>query len=278
MFQKGIIVVVTLLSAATVQAQYYYKDIVSNRMAKSEMDSFRAHQITKVQVHSFEGDGAGSEGFTCVRKIQNKYQFIETEIETMGTGKSWLTTRYSADGWLLESSDSSEQAITRNTYTYDAQQRLDKVYTIASSSDDDFHTSLTELHQYKYSEKGLPEKMILVKNGKDTTEIFFLADNLGNITDEIELKKGGRHYYYYYNATNRLTDIVKFNVVKNKLLPDFIFTYDEDGRVVQLVAVDDGISGNYVTWYYTYNDGLKIIEKCYSKENKLLGYVEYEYN
>jgi hypothetical protein len=66
--------------------------------------------------------------------------------------------------------------------------------------------------------------------------------------------------------------------VLGKLLPDFTFEYNSANKVTQMVAVDEGVNRNYYTWKYVYNDGLKIIEKCFSKEGDLLGYFEYEYN
>jgi hypothetical protein len=45
-----------------------------------------------------------------------------------------------------------------------------------------------------------------------------------------------------------------------------------------MVAVEEGMSGDYYNWQYVYGDeGQRIIEKCFSKENILLGYFEYEY-
>ena len=119
--------------------------------------------------------------------------------------------------------------------------------------------------------------MLRIKNQKDSALIDFILDEQGNVTDEINAMPNGQHYYYYYDAKNRLTDIVKFNVVMGKLRPDFTFEYNNSNQVTQMIAVEEGVNRNYYTWKYVYNDGLRIIEKCFSKENVLLGYFEYEY-
>jgi hypothetical protein len=61
-------------------------------------------------------------------------------------------------------------------------------------------------------------------------------------------------------------------------MPDFLFEYNSAGQVTQMITTEEGISNNYFTWKNTYNDGLRIIEKCFSKEKELLGYFEFEYN
>jgi dipeptidyl aminopeptidase/acylaminoacyl peptidase len=135
-----------------------------------------------------------------------------------------------------------------------------------------------EERRYFYDEKGKPVKMLRIRNNKDSSTVVFTADEKGNIVDENDQGKNGKRYYYYYNDKNRLTDIVKFNTLKGKLLPDFVFEYNSAGQVTKMVAVEEGFTSDYNTWKYVYNDGLRIIEKCFSKENILLGYFEYEYD
>jgi hypothetical protein len=258
-------------------AQYYYNDILRNKNLHSEIDTLKSKKIRKIIVHSFESDKTESEGFFCEKKISKNYLEMETKTRSRQSGKSIMTANYNESGNIVRSYDSTEFAASSTNYEYDATGKISAITFSASSNDDDFRTSHLEQHLYSYDPKGHPEKMFLVKNNKDTTEILFTLDAAMNVTDEIEKKVGGLHYYYYYDGNKRLTDIVKFNAIRKKLLPDFTFDYDEDGFVSQMIATEEGVSGNYVTWKYIYNNGLKIIEKCFDANNKLLGYVEYEY-
>ena len=115
--------------------------------------------------------------------------------------------------------------------------------------------------------------MLRIRNQQDSSRVLFTADEKGNIIDENDMGKNGKHYYYFYNDKNRLTDIVKFNVVRNKLQPDFVFEYNSAGQVTQMATVEEGVNNDYNTWRYVYNDGLRIIEKCFSKENILISYL-----
>jgi hypothetical protein len=276
---KQLFFVFTFLSAfySQVMAQYYYTDIVSKNYTMHELDILKTKKVKNILIHSFEADGKDSKGFYCEKKLINNYTQIETYTKSSGGDKSLLTAHYNAVGYLIKTTDSSETFASTSLYEYDTEKRVSKITTIAHSADEDFNTTLNEVHTYVYDKSSTPNKMYKCKGGKDTIEIEFVKDANGNITDEIEKVVNGKHYYYYYNQTNRLTDIVKYHVVYKKLLPDFTFEYDEDGRLLQMITVDEGVGRNFFTWKYTYNEGLRIIEKCFSNDNKLLGYFEYEY-
>jgi hypothetical protein len=277
---KGILITLLLLTAitATNNAQYYYKDIISNKQVLAERTVLKEQKVRNILVHSFEGNGGASPGFFCEKKISKDFRRIETYTKSNITGKALLTALYNDQDQLIRSTDSSDLSITTSVYQYNEKGNVTGIISNSHSNDDDFATRLLEEHQYKYDAKGKPVTMLRIRNLKDSSMIIFTSDENGNIIDENDMDKNGKHYYYYYNDKNRLTDIVKFNVVKNKLLPDFLFEYNSAGQVTQMVSVETGINSDYYTWKYVYNDGLRIIEKCFSKENILLGYFEYEYN
>ena len=118
--------------------------------------------------------------------------------------------------------------------------------------------------------------MIRVKNKYDSIAIFFALDENNNLGIEKDSKNGFK-YYYYYDNKNRITDIVHSNDATTKLLPDYLFEYNNAGQLVQMTNTEEGGS-NYFVWKYSYDNGLRNREKCYSKERKLMGSIEYEYN
>lgn len=261
----------------TANGQYYYRDIISPQQALKEKKSLELQKIRSVIVHSFDPDGTEIKDFSVEKKFSKDYREAVTNTSSKTMGENRVVSSYNIKGLLAHATDSSELSVTNTTYEYDNNDRVSKITSITQSSDDDFHTSLTEVHQYTYNDKGLPVKMLKIKNQRDSSLIDFIIDDKGNVTDEIEPGRNGKHYYYYYDDKKRLTDIVKYNVVKKGLRPDFIFEYDDEDRLVQMITVAEGAGADYNTWKYIYNDGLKIIEKCFSKDKELLGYVEYEY-
>ena len=273
----GLLLVAITLLHPIAEAQYYYKDLRSNHQAQQELSALKTQKIKTISVHSFEGDKTPSEGFFCEKKIKKNYKQMDTYTRAYTTGKSLLQSYYNEQGQLLKSVDSSEFSAATSLYQYNKAGAITSILSQSHSNDEDFKTMLIEEHQYRYASDGRPMQMLRIRNQKDSTRIDFVVDEQGNVTDEIDPSPQGLHYYYYYDKKNRLTDIVKFNVVLGKLLPDFTFEYNSTDQVTQMIAVEEGLSKNYYTWKYIYNDGLKIIEKCFSKENVLLGYFELEY-
>ena len=258
-------------------AQYYYKDILSVKQTRADQRTYKAKQIRTIDVHSFEFDDQPSKGFFCEKQLSKDYKKMDTYTRTSGSSKSLLTSYFDDLGFLIRSEDSSEINVSYAIYKYDKDSNLVSISTQSKSHDDDFITALNEIHQYNYDARGILQNMFLIKNGKDTTEIDFTVDDKGNITDESEVSESGIHYFYYYDSQNRLTDIAHYNVVKKQTLPDFIFQYDDAGELVQMIVTMQGATSNYNIWSYLYDDGLRIKEKCYSKDKELLGYFEYEY-
>ena len=258
-------------------AQYLYKDILSNKQANAERALLKEKKIKTILVHSFEANGDPSEGFFCEKKINKDYSRIETKAKSYVSGRSILTSEFNQKGLLSKTTDSSELVVTTITYTYNHSDKIETIVSVSKSSDDDFNTSIIEEHHYNYNENGTLVSMNRIKNNKDSMLIQFITDAKGNITDEIEVGNNGGHFYYYYDDKNRLTDIVKYNFILKKMHPEFVFDYNRSGEMIQMVAVEEGADSDYFTWKYTYDNDLRIIEKCFSKEKTLMGYFEYEY-
>jgi YD repeat-containing protein len=228
-----------ILFTGPVSAQYYYKDVLSNKQLVADMAVYKAHKITTIKVNSFDADQSPSKGFFCEKKINKDYRKMDTYTRSFVTNKSILTTSFNAKGLLIKSVDSTDVNSATSEYTYDDAGNLINITSYSRSSDDDFTTALLEVRQYSYNDKGQPEKMLRIKNQKDTTEFDFTLDEKGNVTEEIEVAVYGNHYYYYYDTQNRLTDIVRFNIVKQKPIPDFMFEYNTDNQIEKMVVTQE---------------------------------------
>ncbi len=264
-----------MISVCAVRAQFYYKDILSNKDLLTEMALYRQNKIHTIKVKSFENDGSESEGFFCEKRISKDYQKVEFFTNSDVSGTSLFTSWFNDKGKLMQTNDSSALSVSVNTYSYDASGRIKSILSSIKSSDDDFTNEIAEAHIYIYNETALPEKMIRVKNRHDSTTILFGTDDHNNIGIEKDTKTAGK-YYYYYDEKNRLTDIVHFNEYKQKMLPDYSFEYNTNGQLAQMTTTEEG-GGDYYIWKYTYDQGLRNGEKCISKERKLMGSIEYEY-
>ena len=275
--KKTFILVLSLFSIGlSLQAQYYYRDIISNKQLLAEMAIYKENKIRSIKIKSFEDDGTESDGFFCEKKISKDYRKTELFTRSNISGISLFISLFNDKGQLLSTSDSSEIAVSVNKYSYDKDGRLSSILSIIKSSDDDFTNEIQEEHIYYYNSINLPEKMIRVKNKYDSITIYFGLDENNNLGIEKDSKNGFK-YYYYYDNKNRITDIVHSNDATTKLLPDYLFEYNNAGQLVQMTNTEEGGS-NYFVWKYSYDNGLRNREKCYSKERKLMGSIEYEYN
>ncbi len=272
--------VVLLLSfwvpALAASAQFYYKDILSNQQLRADMASYKQNKIKTINIKSFEDDGSPSDGFFCQKKFSKDYTKSELFTRSNISAASLLTSAFNSKGQLLNTYDSSTIAVNSNVYTYDANGRLASIVSTVRSSDDDFTNQIIEEHIYSYNEQNQPLQMIRVKNGTDSTLFLFALDEQNNIAIEKDTKSGTK-YYYYYDTKKRITDIVQANDFKTGLLPDYLFEYNNSaGLVSQMTSTEEG-RNNYYVWKYTYENGLRVREKCFTKERKLMGSVEYEY-
>ncbi len=272
---SGITLLIAISSAAN--AQFFYKDIWTIQQLTKDFSILKNENVRTVVVKSFEDDGEPSQDFFCERKIDRDFTKSETVTRSIITQQSLLVSYYNERGWLIKTVDSTQTSLSRVEYTYDNKGHIIMVTNFTKANDE--NGGITETHQYIYNATGKPEKMIRRKNNADVSTINFTIDDKGNVIDEEEITRGvkGRKYFYYYDDKNHLTDVVHYNERAKRLLPDYMYEYNQSGQIKQMISTEDNIS-NYFTWKYTYNDQrLRESEKCYSKEKRLLGSIQYEY-
>jgi hypothetical protein len=78
---------------------------------------------------------------------------------------------------------------------------------------------------------------------------------------------------------NRLTDIVRYNKKANRLLPDILFYYDDNNRLIQRMTILSMTNRDYLIWRYAFDEkGLKTKEALFNKKQELQGRIIYTYN
>jgi hypothetical protein len=271
-----LVIMIFLAPVINVNAQFYYTDILSGKDLVAEMSKLKDQKIRTIKVKSFEDDGSESEGFFLEKKISRDYLTVETESRSYMSTASLLTNYFNKGGLLQKTTDSSAISVRSSVYSYNAAGQINSILSTIRSTDDDMVNEIIEEHIYLYNEKGILYKMNKVKNTSDTTVILFSADEKNNVAIEKDTKSGSK-YYYYYDNKGRLTDITHSNDFQQNIYPDYLFEYNSAGLVTQMINTEEGANKYYYIWKYTYADGLRIKEKCFSKEKRLMGSVEYEY-
>ena len=272
--KKFFLSVFILLSFNALQAQYYYKDLVSNAQVVADMKAYKENKIKKIVLKSFEDNGVESEGFFCEKKINKEYTKAALYTKAYISAASLFTSTFDTDGKLLNTYDSSLLSVTHIIYSYNSDNLISSITSAVRSSDEDFSNEIKEEHFYTYN-NGKPLKITRVKNGKDTTDILLALDENGNVAIEKDTKNGTK-FFYYYDSKRRLTDIVQANEYSKNAKPDYIFEYNNAGLITQMTSLEEGSKSFYV-WKYSYENGLRIKERCFTDERKLMGSIEYEY-
>lgn len=265
-----------LLISLGANAQYYYKDIIVSKQTIETAAKYRSQKIRSVTVVSFENTGDRTEDFAGSQTISPDYTRITTTFKTPEYGESELITYYDAQGRLTKSIDTADGSHSESEYFYNDNGSLSKITNVSVSTG---QKSEREDHYWYYNGTGAAERMLRVKNGTDTTYITFVTDEKGNIAEENSMRRRAPlpSYFYYYDDKNRLTDVAIDNTRAKRILPLYVFDYNNKDQVVTMLSVPEG-TDNYQRWMYEYNSaGLKTKETAYDKRKMMLGRIEYVY-
>lgn len=275
MAKSTIVILLALATSFTTSAQYYYNDIVNNKQILAELAVLKEKKVKGIKVTSLESTGEESGGFICQKKINRDFTEVEIYTETNETYPNTFISYFTKSGLLQKTVDSSEAGATTINYAYDVSNRLISINSIKHFATDDDAGVVLEKHLYNYNAAGMLEQMMLIKNSRDTTLYFFQPDEKGNVGIE-KNSKTAEVYYYYYDNKNQLTDIVhKYSQQKN-LFTEYSFEYNYAGQLTKMITSEKE-GAYFFTWRYNYDEGLRVSERCYAKEGRIMGSVEYKY-
>ena len=257
-------------------SQFYYNDLLMTAETMKRRELLRQEQVKTVQFISLDGANQPIEGFSSQQDISLNATTLTTVTKTGLSGESRNISEYDAKGLLKSTTDTTDGNKIKVEYYYLPSNKLSRIISYSSS---DGQVLLREEHIWTYNSNNKPEKMLKIKNNSDSTFVSFVYDENGDLAEEKSTFRGKElpTVFYYYDDQHRLTDIVRFNVKAQRLLPDYIFEYDSKGRIATMLVVSEG-TGDYQKWFYRYDEkGLKQQDECYSKDKTLIGKIQYEY-
>jgi len=260
-------------------SQYYYKDIVAAAEITKQMKTYIANNVNKVIARGVTPQGVAAPDFNETHEVLANGTILKITTKINQTVSS-LRHSFNGTGLLISTVDSAAGVRSVSTYTYDPNGKIISISNSATDADSTGDFSQSEVHNYVYK-NGKLDKMWRIINSKDSMEVRFVVDENGNVTEERKYKTRvlSDPIYYYYDEKNRLTDIVRFNYKANRLLPDFLFEYDDNDRVIQKITTTSGGNLGYLTWRYLFNEkGLKTKEALFDKDKQLQGRIDYTYN
>lgn len=262
-----------LLVVTTAEAQYYYQDVYNTQQTTATMALFKSNKVSFQHVKTLDANQEEDRDFICIRGMNPTYRQMRALTQSRVSGRSVLVSTFNTAGRLIKSVDSVENSISTMQYEYTPDGRLEEIQAGSRGREDKFR--MTENRRYIYDTQGRLQQMILKKGGLDSTIVKFTTDSAGRVIQEAQ--PGRQRVYYNYDSQGRLTDVLRFHPTRKKMLPDYSFEYDANGKVAQMTVVNIE-SGDYLIWKYSYDaKGLPQAEECSGKEKTTLGMVRYTY-
>ncbi len=280
---KFLFVPLLLISSLSLHAQYYYDDLVGTRETSRLMQTYREQKVRMVTATGYDSKGVKATDFSEVQEIKENGRLLRQSAIRNFT-KTVTLSRFDEQGRVISITDSAADIQSITFYSYDAAGRVSKVENKVLDSANAFNH--TETHWWYYNEKGLPVTMwrVISNSGAETKtdslEVRFTTDEEGNTGEERTFRKGVEtgYLYYYYDDQHRLLDMVRFNTRLKKLLPDVMFEYDENNRIIQKTTTTSSLHLGYLIWRYIYNEkGLKTKEVLFNSDKQITGRIEFAY-
>lgn len=280
---KNILLVSALLAAGSLNAQYFYNDIIGTGETNRQMQTYLANKVSTVTATGYDQRGVKASDYSEYHEVRENGRALKAS-SIINMNKAIIYSRFDDKGRVISMTDSSGELQSVTRYTYDAAGRLTHVENMIKDSANDFNQS--EVHEWHYNAAGKPERMwriikVSTAAAPDSIEVRFVTDEDGNTGEERTYRKGFEtgYLYYYYDDKNRLSDIVRYNTKLKKLLPDLMFEYDDNDRVIQKITTVSNLTmGGYLIWRYIFNDkGLKSKEALFNKDKELTGKIDYTY-
>jgi len=273
---KALFAAVALFTVSALQAQYYYKDIIGTKESADLITSYRNNKVRTVTLNSYTVNNTPIDNFSIQQEFLPAQQALRTITRSEYTRPSYLTSFIDPNGRVVRTLDSSDGVVNTTIYSYNNNGNL---IAVSFTAGDTLTAVKTDDHLWQYDAQNRVRQMIRIKNKRDTAIVSFKLDDAGNVIEEQERRRAltDEPYYYYYDASNRLTDIVRFNKKASRLLPEQMFEYSATNQVIQRISVPQN-SDDYLIWRFAYdNRGLKTKEVIFNKQKEQTGKVEYVY-
>lgn len=271
-----------LLLTSSLKAQYYFNDLIGASETARLMKTYLDNKVRTVSATGFDANNVKSTDFLEFHEVKDNGTTLKI-TNRAGTSHSVVYHRFDHTGKLVSTTDSAGSQMSTIRYHYDPSGRITRLENKTVDKANEFN--LTETHLWSYTADGKPERMWRILAGTDnpkpdSLEVRFIADDMGNTGDEVTYRRSvetGR-LYYYYDDKNRITDIVRYNTKLKKLVPDVLFEYDDNDRIIQKITTVSSQMMGYFIWRYLFDQkGLKTKEALFNNDKQLTGKIDYAY-
>jgi hypothetical protein len=230
---KWPLIICTLFIGNSLCGQFYLNDIIGLKVSQEKYQLMRKNKIKKITANSIEADGSTTKGFLLSQELQTDGKKMVSTIANLSSPLEKITNIYELSK-LKRTIVNRASIETKTEYSYNENGLLNKV--MSTTIDSVQKTPISETHLWQYQANGIPNRMIKLADGMDTVLVEFVADSTGLIIEEYWFKKGKKiESYYYYYSNNQLTDVVRFNLKANRLIPDYVYEYNQQNQLINMI-------------------------------------------
>ena len=272
---KWLLLFCILMHGNSLWGQFYLNDIIGLKVSQEKYQMMRKSKINKIIGNSIEADGSNTKGFILNQELQIDGKKMTTTIANSSSSPEKITNIYELSK-LKRTIVNKSSIETKTEYGYNENGALNKI--TSTTIDSVQKKTVTETHIWYYQPNGSPSKMIKFGNGMDTLTVELVSDSSGLIIKEYWFKKGKKiETYYYYYSNNQLTDVVRFNIKANRLIPDFVYEYNQQNQLTSMIQISFNGSA-VVHWTYTYHsNGLRETETARDKAKNIIAKITYSF-
>src|ERR1700746_1580504 len=142
------LIFVLLLVVFTVNAQYYYKDILLARQNQENWKAFHDKKVSEVTIQSIDANNEQTPDFTCLQKVTPDFASISTFTKSVNVPASTLTAYYDQTGRMIKTIDTSDTYKSTTEYTYNEKGEISAMLNQSIQTDNQIVT--TEKHMWFY--------------------------------------------------------------------------------------------------------------------------------
>jgi YD repeat-containing protein len=155
---------VIFLSFSSLQAQYYYNDIIGTMETNRQMKTYLDNKVKLVTATGYDHNGVRSTTFSEAHEVRENGKALKV-TSNINRNYGAYYNRFDAQNRLISITDSSTDVQSITTYEYDGAGRIVTVQNSISIRDSASDLNQTEIHRWSYNANGSPQKMWRTING-----------------------------------------------------------------------------------------------------------------
>ena len=120
---KNILLVSTLLATGSLNAQYYYNDIIGTQETNRQMKTYVANKVNTVAATGYDQRGIKASDYSEYHEIKENGRALKAS-SIVNLNKAIIYSRFDDQGRVVSMTDSSSELQNTTNYKYDATGRL----------------------------------------------------------------------------------------------------------------------------------------------------------